>query len=179
MNYLTKKQIGYLLLLVLVFGILTRVFILDTFVVSGDSMAPSILPGDYVFVNKSAYYFGRTPKRGDVVVTNFREHGRIAVIKRVLGLPRERLEITPAEVRLKEGRDDEGIVLREDGYINLPNFATNGTTTIKLDPFEYFIIGDNRYISIDSRTLGPVDKYALKGKVVKVFRMKEFKFVKF
>ncbi|PCI29272.1 signal peptidase I [Candidatus Wolfebacteria bacterium] len=179
MNSGRKKQIAILIFTVILFGVLLRVFILDTFIVQGDSMAPSILPGDYVFVNKSAYAFNRSPSRRDVVVTNFRGQEDISIIKRVVGLPRERVEITPSEIRIKKDRDDEGIVVMEDGYINLPNFATNGTSTIMLDPYEYFILGDNRYVSTDSRVLGPVDKYALMGKVVLVLRLKEFKFVKF
>lgn len=163
------KQSLQLLLVVLLTGIALRIFVIDSFVVKGNSMAPLVLENDYVFVNKFAYAFGNEPERNDIIVSKFRTENPNA-IKRVIGLPRERVEITPEKITVKKSRDDAGTTLAEDAYLALANFPLNGTTTVFIDPEEYFILGDNRMVSTDSRELGPVDKWDIAGKVVLVFR---------
>lgn len=163
------KQSFQLLLVVIITGVFLRMFVIDSFIVKGNSMAPLILENDYVFVNKFAYAFGNEPGRNDIIVSKFRTENPNA-IKRVIGLPRERVEISPEKIVVKNNRDDEGVILPEDMYLALANFPLNGTTTVFLDPKEYFILGDNRMVSTDSRELGPVDKWDIAGKVVLVFR---------
>ena len=163
---------------VILTGILLRTFVIDSFFVSGNSMSPLIQPGDYIFVNKFSYSFGREPARNDIIVTRFREE-KPQVIKRVVGLPRERVEITPEMIRIKQSRADDGKTLNEDSYLALAQFPMNGTTTIVLDPREYFILGDNRFVSADSRELGPVDLWDIQGKALFVFRAKPFNFYRF
>lgn len=163
-----------LALVVLIVGVFMRMFIIDTFIVRGDSMSPTIVEGDYVFVNKFAYSFGNEPERGDIIVTKFRTE-KPNVIKRVIALPRERIEIRPSGVHIKTSRNDEGELLSEDAYRNLPQFATNGTTTINIDPGEYFVLGDNRFASTDSRELGAVDIWDLQGKVFATIRLSSLK----
>ena len=170
---ITARQAWEVLLVVALTGILLRIFVIDSFVVSGNSMAPLIQPGDYVFINKLAYRFGNEPARNDIIVSRFRETEPWAV-KRVVGLPRERIEITPEAVAVKKNRTDDGFSLDEDAYLALANFPLNGTTTVALDPEEYFLLGDNRFVSTDSRELGPVDKWNIGGKVFLAFRSKTF-----
>lgn len=172
---LTSKQIFQLFLVVLLSGIALRIFVLDSFIVKGNSMAPLILENDYVFVNKFAYAFGNEPKRNDIIVSKFRMENPNA-IKRVIGLPRERVEISPEKIVVKKSRDDAGFLLPEDTYLALANFPLNGSTTITLDPKEYFILGDNRFVSTDSRDLGPVDAWDVAGKVFLVFRLRNLSF---
>lgn len=167
-----KKQILQVLVAVLITAVGIRIFVIDSFIVKGDSMTPSILPGDYVFVNRLAYRWGKPVLRSDVVVARFRRL-QSEVIKRIVGLPGERVEIIPNQISIKKERTDAGDVVSEKEYLNLPNFATNGTTTIKLDPQEYFLLGDNRFISTDSRELGPVDFFDIEGKVILLIRMKD------
>ncbi len=175
MSRITAAQVFQLLLVVLITGIFTRIFIIDTFVVRGNSMAPLILENDYVFVNKFAYAFGSEPKRNDIIVSRFRTVNPNA-IKRVIGLPRERVELSPEKIVVKKSRTDAGTTLAEDTYLALANFPLNGSTTITLDPEEYFILGDNRFVSTDSRELGPVDKWDIAGRVFLVFRLRTFSF---
>ncbi len=170
-----KKQILQVLVAVFVTSVLVRVFLIDSFIVQGDSMAPTILPNDYVFINRLAYINGKSLERGDIVVARFRRLGD-RVIKRVIGLPGERLEIIPDKITVKKDRQDVGLTINEKSYLNLPNFATNGTTTIKLDPGEYFLLGDNRFISTDSRDLGPTDRWDIEGKVTFLLRVKPLTF---
>ncbi|MBI1998796.1 MAG: signal peptidase I, partial [Parcubacteria group bacterium] len=171
----TTKQVFQLFLVVLLTGIVLRIFVIDTFLVKGNSMAPLVIENDYVFVNKFAYFFGNEPERNDIIVTTFRTEKPNA-IKRVIGLPRERVEISPEKIVVKKSRDDDGVTLAEDTYLALANFPLNGSTTITLDPEEYFILGDNRFVSTDSRDLGPVDKWDIAGRVFLVFRMRSISF---
>lgn len=186
---ISAKQVFQLLLAVLLTGIIIRIFVVDTFVVQGNSMAPLVQEGDYVFVNKFAYTLWKEPKRNDIIVTRFRTE-KPNTIKRVIGLPRERVEITADTIRIKESRADTGTALSEESYLALSQFALNllpevtsaatdtahATTTITLDPEEYLVLGDNRFISTDSRELGPVDKWDIQGRVFLMFRISSLSF---
>lgn len=143
----TKKQkIISVLIVVFVCSLFLRIFIIEGFVVRGDSMEPTIHSGDFVFINKIAYWWSE-PQRRDIVVVIPRTYPN-KIIKRVIGLPGERL---------------------------------NGTSTsaIVLDPEEYYVMGDNRSVSIDSRELGPVDKWSIKGKVIGALNFTSLKYVGF
>lgn len=154
-------------------GILLRVFILDSFTVSGNSMAPTVVDGDYVFVNKLAYT-GSTPQRDDVVVFNFRQMPGINAIKRVIGLPGDWLYFDDNVVRIEKER--EGDVLKtyklyDDEYNGK---VTASSSHYRLDPYEYFLVGDNGLISKDSRDLGPVDIYHIQGRAIGVLHFPSF-----
>lgn len=146
-------------------GVFLRVFVIDSYIVRGNSMEPTINEGDYVFVNKLSYAFSKEPQRGDIVVAHFRENNSPSVIKRVIGLPGERVEIRPDKITIKKDRYDEGEVVKEE-YLLFESFTLNGDEVITLDPKEYFLMGDNRLASIDSREFGPVDHWDLSGKVI-------------
>lgn len=172
------KSIVYLIIVVLLSGVILRIFVFDTFLVQGTSMAPTILPGDYIFVNKLSYHFGHTPERGDVVVTQFRSETPIA-IKRIIGLPRERIEISKGRAWLVENGRTIGATTTRTRINNIEQHAAfedtpitfkAGTTTLQLDPEEYFVLGDNRFGSTDSRELGPVDLWDIYGEVFFWFR---------
>src|SRR5688572_7860785 len=83
-----KRRVLAFIVAVLVTGLLIRIWILDSFIVKGDSMAPTIVEGDYIFVNKAAYW-RKTPERHDLVVGEFRDVEGVLAIKRVVGLPGE------------------------------------------------------------------------------------------
>ncbi len=150
-----------------------RTFIIEGFIVIGDSMEPSIRSGDYVFVNKIAYA-KREPRREEIIVASSRSGERI--IKRIIGLPGERVAIENGKVVIKSGRTDPGEVLAEI-YLNEGQTSlTTGISLIKLDPGEYFALGDNRKVSIDSRELGPIDIWDIKGRVIGVFNITHLKY---
>ena len=164
------KKIVQVLTVVIFVTVGIRIFLVDSFIVEGNSMAPTILSGDVVFVYKRAYEH-RDPQHQEVVVANFRQ-GDMEVIKRVIGLPKDWLFITPDDVSVSSYRGDLGTPLEEDMYVMMPQFATNGTSTrLRLDPNEYFLMGDNRAVSYDSREFGPVDRWAIKGRVFLLFRI--------
>ena len=123
-------------------------------------MASTIQDGDYVFVNKLAYW-SKKPQRGDVVVSSLHDNSYQHIIKRIVALPGERIKIEHSQVFLKKERIDEWTFLTEN-YLKSPDIEKNrikdvGITYITIDPKEYFALGDNRMVSIDSRVLGSIN----------------------
>ncbi len=151
---------------------------LDSFIVKGNSMAPAIQAGDYVFVNKMAFRREAGPERKDIVVGKFRHLEGITAIKRVIGLSGEWVFIEKGEIFVAPDRDGERTpVGRLDSESYMESLAED--FSYRLDPYEYFLIGDNGLNSVDSRELGPADIYSLRGRVVKVFRPQNMSFVDF
>lgn len=176
MEVTTKTKIASVVLIAFICTLFIRVFVIEGFIVSGDSMVPTINSGDYVFINKLAYW-GREPVREDIVVAIPRTYPN-KVIKRIIGLPGERFHIENNRVVISDSRTDPGVVLTEI-YLQSSTTPAIGTTLIQLDPEEYFALGDNRQVSIDSRELGPLDKWDIKGKVIGIFDFKSFKYTSF
>lgn len=171
-----KQKIVSVLIVVFVCALFLRIFIIEGFVVKGDSMEPAIHSGDFVFINKTAYWF-KEPVRKDVIVVIPRIYPN-KVVKRVIGLPGERFQIENNRVVIKSNRLDAGEIISEP-YLGSTSTPAVGTTLIQLDPQEYFALGDKRDVSIDSRELGPVDKWSIKGKVIGIFSFKSLKYVAF
>ena len=172
---LSPKNLGYFITALLLSVVLVRIFVLDSFTVQGNSMAPTIVDGDYVFLSKLSYMFKKTPKRDDIVVFNFRELSHTKVVKRVKGLPSEWVVIEGSVIAIKNERDSE---LTNAGSLYDSSFNDHRegvSSTYRLDPYEYFLIGDNGLGSVDSRELGPVDVYKIDGRVIVSFRLSEFK----
>jgi len=167
-----KKAIS-VLLVAFVVVLLIKTFLVEGLVVNGESMSPTVNSGEYIFINKLAYILG-SPHRGDIVVVKPRTNIG-AVVKRIVGMPNERLQIINGVVTIREGRKDNPIPV-DELYLNGATTTEVGTTYIQLDPFEYFIFGDNWRVSIDSRELGPVDIYSIKGKPFLIFSFKTGKF---
>ena len=168
------KRVFHVSAVVIILAIGMRIFIVDSFIVQGDSMSPAIQSGDYVFINKMSYRF-HEPMRGDIIVAKPRSAQGHQIIKRVIALPSEIIEISSTTIRVKNDRIDEGEALSEP-YLALPTNPSVGINKINVDPYEYFVLGDNRYASIDSRELGSINKWDIKGVVFFVFRFKDFSF---
>jgi len=137
-----------------------RFFVMQPFVVHGSSMEPTYLPRDYIIVDEISYRF-RAPERFEVVVFKAPNTTKQYYIKRIIGLPNE-------EVIIKDGKvtvitpDNQLIVLDE---IFLPEgVMTNGSIDINLGPDQYFLLGDNRFASYDSRHWGPISREAIIGR---------------
>lgn len=169
-----KTKVKSVLFIAFISALLLRLFVLEGFVVRGDSMSPTVLSGDYVFINKLAY-LNKEPARGDIVVSVPRGQS-FKVIKRIVVLPGERFSIEGGQVVIRTQRTDEGKVL-EENYLRDDIESPEGITQLKLDPQEYFVLGDNSTVSIDSRELGFLDKWHIKGKVFGIFRLSSFKYI--
>ena len=129
-----------------------RYFLVQPFLVSGGSMETTFSDGDYLLIDQLTYRF-RDPERGEVVV--FRNTDKTYFIKRVIGLPGDTVNITDGKVRVSSSADSSGTVLSED-YLE-EGLVTSGTADVTLGDDEYFVMGDNRPYSYDSRSWGALD----------------------
>ncbi len=138
---------------------LVRTFVAQPFLVSGSSMEPNFNNGNYLLVDEMTYDF-RAPERGEVIVFRYPKDPSVYFIKRVIGLPGETVSITDGVVTITDKNQKE--VLREP-YIADPGTFSNFTET--LGPNQYFVMGDNRNASFDSRSWGPVPRSDIVGLV--------------
>jgi signal peptidase I len=153
------KEIFQTVILALLIVLPIRLFIFQPFIVKGQSMEPNFEDGDYLIIDEITYRF-REPKRGEVVVFKnpMNEHQRF--IKRIIGLPGETVEISDGKIFISNG---EKKVLQEP-YLNFS--FTAGDIRITLGKDEYFVLGDNRQFSLDSRRFGPIKKKEIVGRVL-------------
>lgn len=149
--------------LILVVGL--RTFVFQPFLVRGASMEPNFHNWDYLIVDELTYRF-RTPERGDVIVFQYPNDPSQRYIKRIVGLPGETVEVNDGKVAIFE--DGSGFVLDETDY--LPSGQTPGSVRITLEEDEYFVLGDNRRHSSDSRNWGTLRENLIIGRaLVRVF----------
>lgn len=150
---------------------LVRGFVLAHFVVEGSSMDSTLATGDRVFVNKLSYRL-HDPNRGDVVVLHqISGASERDLIKRVIALPGETIEMTNCEVRITEVDATQSRVL-EEPYLDpdVVSSTCGGDFEPVLVPDEHvFVMGDNRSGSQDSRQLGPIAESDLVGRAFVVF----------
>jgi signal peptidase I len=159
-----------LLLTALAIAVVIKTFLIQPFWIPSESMEPTIVPNDRVMVNKLAYKWGE-PERGDVVVfrdprepqieesvpeavirsvleaVGVRTRGRDDLIKRVIGLPGESIEVKANQILV------DGVPL-EEPYLGEVEMPDEGPFAVGAD--EVFVMGDNRNASFDSRRFGPI-----------------------
>lgn len=126
--------------------------------VDGQSMEPTLHSGEYVIVNKLAYKMGE-PSIGDVIVFRYPRNPSQEYIKRVIGLPKDRVEILDGQVWVN------GQVLDEPYIASAPNYQANWVVPEK----SLFVLGDNRNNSSDSHAWGPVPLEYVIGKAIVVY----------
>ncbi len=139
-----------------------RYFLIQPFYVKGASMEPNFFDHEYLIIDEVSYRF-RTPERGDIVVFRYPNDPSQFFIKRVIGLPGETVEIQNGKVKVFNDGNPNGFDLPEDEYLEQDFTATTRNVTLKSS--EYFVLGDNRSASLDSRYFGPVDRKAIVGRV--------------
>ncbi|MBU6447233.1 signal peptidase I [Patescibacteria group bacterium] len=152
-----------------------RYYVAQPFIVSGSSMEPNFYTGQYLIINELAYHL-HDPQRGDIIVFKYPKDTSQYFIKRVIGLPGEKVKIENNHVIIYNQQNPNGFTLDET-YLpsttqTLP--VGNGITTLGSD--EYFVLGDNRIASSDSRFWGPVPRNDIVGKVlIRAFPFQDFK----
>ena len=136
-----------------------RIFVAQPFIVSGSSMDPTFQNGQYLIVDELSYNIGN-PSRGDVIVFKYPKNPSQYFIKRVIGLPGETVNIdATGHVSIKD-KDGNSVALKEP-YVVYPSDQASSTT---LGADQYFVMGDNRAGSFDSRAWGPVARNLIIGK---------------
>lgn len=138
-----------------------RVFVFQPFFVRGASMEPSFHNYDYLIVDQISYRFSE-PERGDIVVFYNPNNPRERFIKRIIALPGESISIQESEVYIES--QGQGFYLDESDYLPDDTF-TPGIIEAMLGESEYFVLGDNRSASYDSRAFGTIRKEQIIGKV--------------
>ena len=138
-----------------------RTFLVQPFLVSGASMEPNFGNGNYLLIDEVSYRF-REPERGEVVVFRYPDNPSVYYIKRLIGLPGEEIKVRGGNIGIVE---KSGSVLElKENYLS-PGLMTTGNLVRKLGASEYFVMGDNRNYSFDSRSWGPLEKKFIIGLV--------------
>ncbi len=138
---------------------LVRYFLFKPFYVKGQSMEPNYHEKDYLIIDELSYRF-REPIRGEVVVFSAPNNDKDFYLKRIVGLPGERIKIEDNKVIIYNDDHPQGVVV-EEFYLDED---TLGSTMQTLGSDQYFVMGDNRDSSYDSRRFGPIDKNSVVGR---------------
>ncbi|MDP2648824.1 MAG: signal peptidase I [bacterium] len=147
-------------------ALIIRFFIAAPYVVSGASMEPTFDDWHYLIVDRISYDIGE-PQRGDVIVFDLPQDKRRALIKRVIGLPGETVVLSGPEptVTIVNEENPEGFVLKEP-YLDPADFGGASGTSFELGDDQYFVLGDNRKVSSDSRIWGVLPRSDIVGRVL-------------
>ena len=141
---------------------LIRSFLVQPFLVSGESMVPNFADGDYLLIDEITYRF-RPPERGEVAVFHYPQNESTYFIKRIIGLPGEKIGIKDGSVKIVNKDNPEGFLLDEN-YLST-NLKTAGDIQLTLAENQYFVLGDNRLYSFDSRSWGSLSSKEIVGLV--------------
>ncbi len=140
--------------------VLLRTFVVQPFLVSGSSMEPNFNNGNYLLVDELSYHF-RTPERGEVIVFKYPNSPSSYFIKRVIGLPGEKVVIENGIVSVT---DNQGhVTVLDEKYLPPLEEKNAGRFEKDLGSGEYFVMGDNRNFSFDSRSWGPLAQSYIVG----------------
>jgi len=139
-----------------------RYYLIQPFYVKGQSMEPNFHDNEYLIINEIGYRFNE-PERGDIIVFKYPKNPSEYYIKRIIGLPGETIKIQDNQVIIYNPEFPGGKVLDESGYL-ASGAETAGNLSVTLREGEYYVLGDNRASSKDSRYFGPVDKKYIIGR---------------
>lgn len=141
-----------------------RYFLIQPFYVKGASMEPSFFDHEYLIIDELSYRF-HTPSRGDIVVFRYPMDPKQFFIKRVIGLPGETVEVNENEVKIYNDEHPNGMTLDESAYLSKDIKSSSAKRTLTLKSGEYFVMGDNRGSSLDSRFFGAIKQSDIVGRV--------------
>ena len=150
-----------------------RYFLFQPFIVKGESMAPNLESGDYLIIDEISYRFSDL-QRGDIVVFNYPKDPSQRFIKRVIGLPGETISVNNGQVQVTT--NGQAVTL-DESYLP-EGLQTSGSITITLSNGEYFVMGDNRQFSYDSRAWGTVERNDIIGKAfLRLFPINDLSYI--
>lgn len=157
----TKSLIAYTVA-ALALAFFIRFFIAAPYVVSGASMIPTFYDYHYLIIDRVTYSL-EEPQRGDVIVLDLPQDTSRALIKRIIGLPGETVSLTNNEVTIINTEHPEGFVLTEN-YLDANNLGGPTNMKVTLGPDQFFVLGDNRKVSADSRSWGVLPRQDIVGR---------------
>ncbi len=144
-----------------VLALIVQQFLIRPFVVNGASMDPTLATGDYLLIDEVTYKL-REPERGDVVVFRAPPEPDKFFIKRIIGLPGETVSIEGSKVTIKNAENPKGFVLSEPFITHV----SVNSMTVNVTADHYFVMGDNRNGSFDSRSWGTLPKANIRGRAL-------------
>lgn len=153
------REILTFIVLAIIIVIPIRLYVAQPFVVEGESMYPTFESGDYLIVDQLSYRFN-DPKRGDVVVFRYPNDPKVFYVKRIIGLPGETVHIEAGNTTVT--KTDGTTVDLDESYVVSEDATYTLDTTLGAD--EFFVMGDNRPRSSDSRIWGPLPREDLMGR---------------
>lgn len=151
------------IIIALLISLPIRFFIAEPFVVNGASMDPTFATNQFLIIDRLSYRF-EEPRRGDVIVFEYPNDPSIYYIKRIVGLPGETLDMENGKVIIRNKENPDGLALDEP-YVEAVH-VSHDTLHVVLSDKEYFVMGDNRAQSSDSRFWGPLDKSLIVGRPI-------------
>ncbi|HOX40642.1 MAG TPA: signal peptidase I [bacterium] len=152
-------------LIVFILAFALRYFVIQPYIVEGESMMPNYYNREYLLAEKVSYLIGE-PKRGDVTIFKYPKNPSVSYIKRIIGLPGETIKISNNQVIVVNKENPTGKILNES-YIpkeNRTNTYEGNSFEKTLNENEYFVLGDNREHSSDSREWGVLPKTNISGR---------------
>ncbi len=162
------KEWIQVIVVALIIALPVRFFIAEPFIVNGASMDPTFSTGQFLVVDRLTYRFEK-PQRGDIIVFEYPNNPDIYYIKRIIGLPGETISITKGIVTISSTEHPEGFSL-DESYITGSHMSFDTFAQETLDDDQYFVMGDNRLQSSDSRVWGPLDEHFIVGRpIVRLF----------
>lgn len=168
------KEIVKFTFVTLIIVIPFRLYIAQPFIVSGASMDPTFADGEYLIVDQISKRL-EAPKRESVIIFKYPKDTSKFFIKRIIGLPGETVKINDGVITILNEEYPDGLILNEQ-YVADQN-KKEEDLTIVLSDSEYFVLGDNRLGSFDSRAWGPVPKELIVGRpIVRLLPMSRLNF---
>ncbi|MFA5358865.1 MAG: signal peptidase I [Patescibacteria group bacterium] len=155
-------EIFKIIVISLVIIVPVRYFLIQPFYVKGASMEPNFYNHEYLIIDEISYRF-EDPIRGETVIFRPPIAKDDFFIKRIIGLPGEKIEIKDGRVKIFNTQYPNGTYLDESVYLPLTTY-TPGDVTYDLGPGQYFVMGDNRPASLDSRTFGLITRKDIVGR---------------
>ena len=162
-----------------------RYFLIQPFYVKGASMEPSFYDHEYLIIDEITYRLNE-PKRGDIIVFRYPRNPQEFFIKRVIALPGEKVQIKDGVVYVSNDDNPNGFILDESYLGDGVKTYSMSDDLVHVGKNEYFVLGDNRNSSKDSRSFGTVNKSFLMGKVwlrgwpfdrINIFRSHEYQYL--
>lgn len=137
-----------------------RLFLIEPFYVKGSAMVPTLIDNEYTIINK----FNKEYQRGDIIIFRYPKNPQEFFIKRIIGLPGEKIKIEKGYVHIFNQNNPEGVELNEPYLSKKRTTVSSNNEIINITDNNYYVLGDNRTSSQDSRHFGPINKEFIIGK---------------